>query len=302
MHRKLLAICIPVGFAISLTAADESPTSGAKLTAAQIVDKNVAARGGLQAWRAVQTMTLAGKLGAGGNQRATLQVPTSGQISASSGRPSRPALPQRPVDEVQLPFVMQLRRPRKLRFELQFNGQTAVQVFDGTNGWKLRPFLGRRVVEPYSADEMKTTSMQADLDGPLVDYAAKGTQIELVGMDQVEGRGTYKLKLTLKGGEAMHVWIDTQTFLEVKMEGQPRRLDGVDHPVEVYLRDYRPVSGLEVPFLLETRVLPVAKTALGLKDPPVPPEKTIIDRVVVNPKLDEALFSKPEVAVASNAK
>jgi hypothetical protein len=302
MYRKLLAICVPVGFAISLTAADESPTSGAKLSAAQIVDKNVAARGGLQAWRAVQTMTLAGKLGAGGNQRATLQVPTSGQISASGGRGSRPALPQRPVDEVQLPFVMQLRRPRKLRFELQFNGQTAVQVFDGTNGWKLRPFLGRRVVEPYSADEMKTTSMQADLDGPLVDYAAKGTQIELAGMEQVEGRGTYKLKLTLKGGEAMHVWIDTQTFLEVKMEGQPRRLDGVDHPVEVYLRDYRPVSGLQVPFLLETRVLPVAKTALGLKDPPVPPEKTIIDRVVVNPKLDEALFSKPEVAVASNAK
>jgi hypothetical protein len=302
MYRKLLAICVPVGFAISLTAADESPTSGAKLSAAQIVDKNVAARGGLQAWRAVQTMTLAGKLGAGGNQRATLQVPTSGQISASAGRGSRPALPQRPVDEVQLPFVMQLRRPRKLRFELQFNGQTAVQVFDGTNGWKLRPFLGRRVVEPYSADEMKTTSMQADLDGPLVDYAAKGTQIELAGMEQVEGRGTYKLKLTLKGGEAMHVWIDTQTFLEVKMEGQPRRLDGVDHPVEVYLRDYRPVSGLQVPFLLETRVLPVAKTALGLKDPPVPPEKTIIDRVVVNPKLDEALFSKPEVAVASNAK
>ena len=300
MYRKLLAICIPLGFAFSLTAADESPTSGGKLSAAAIVDKNVAARGGLQAWRAVQTMTLAGRLGAGGNQRATLQVPTSGQVSV--GRGSRPVLPQRPVDEVQLPFVMQLRRPRKMRFELQFNGQTAVQVFDGTNGWKLRPFLGRRVVEPYTVDEMKTTSMQADLDGPLVDYAAKGTRIELAGMERVEGRDTYKLKLTLKGGEAMHVWIDAQTFLEVEMEGQPRRLDGVDHPVEVYLRDYRPVSGLQVPFLLETRVLPVAKTVLGLKDPPVPPERTIIERVVVNPKLDEALFSKPEVAVASNAK
>lgn len=302
MYRKLLAICIPLGFAISLTAADESPTSGAKLSAAEIVDKNVAARGGLQAWRAVQTMTLVGRLGAGGNQRATLQVPASGQVSASAGRSSRPVLPQRPVDEVQLPFVMQLRRPRKLRFELQFNGQTAVQVFDGTNGWKLRPFLGRRVVEPYTVDEMKTTSRQADLDGPLVDYAAKGTQIELAGMDQVEGRNTYKLKLTLKGGEAMHVWVDAQTFLEAKMEGQPRRLDGTDHPVEVYLRDYRTVTGLQVPFLLETRVLSVAKTVLGVKDPPVPPERTIIERVVVNPKLDEALFSKPEVAVASNAK
>jgi hypothetical protein len=121
-------------------------------------------------------------------------------------------------------------------------------------------------------------------------------------MDRVEGRDTYKLKLTLKGGEAMHVWIDAQTFLEAKMEGQPRRLDGTDHPVEVYLRDYRPVNGLEVPFLLETRVLSVAKTVLGLKDPAVPPERTIIERVAVNPRLDEALFSRPEVAVASNAK
>jgi hypothetical protein len=121
-------------------------------------------------------------------------------------------------------------------------------------------------------------------------------------MDRVEGRDTYKLKLTLKGGEAMHVWIDAQTFLEAKMEGQPRRLDGTDHPVEVYLRDYRPVNGLEVPFLLETRVLSVAKTVLGLKDPAVPPERTIIERVVINPRLDEALFSRPEVAVASNAK
>jgi len=75
--------------------------------------------------------------------------------------------------------------------------------------------------------------------------------------------------------------------LEAKIEGQPRRLDGTDHPVEVYFRDYRPVDGLQIPYVLETRVLPVAHTALGLKDTPVPPEKTFIDKVVVNPKLDE---------------
>jgi len=197
---------------------------------------------------------------------------------------------------------MELARPRKMRFELQFNGQTAVQVFDGANGWKLRPFLGRRVVEPYTNDETKTASMQADLDGPLVDYAAKGTSIELAGMDKVEDRDTYKLKLTMKNGGVIHVWVDAQTFLEAKIEGQPRRLDGTDHPVEVYFRDYRPVNGLQIPFVLETKVLPVGRTALGFKDPPVPAEKTIIDKVTVNPKLDASLFSKPEVAVVSDAR
>ena len=67
---------------------------------------------------------------------------------------------------------------------------------------------------------MKTTAMQGDLDGPLVDYAAKGTRIELAGMEKVEGRDTYKLKLTMKNGAALHVWIDAETFPEAKIEGQ----------------------------------------------------------------------------------
>ena len=297
MFRKSLLICSSLAFAISLTAADAPPT-GAKLSAAEIVDKNVAARGGLKAWRAVQTMSMSGKLGAGGNQRAALPVPVPG-----GRKPGQKVMPAatRPAEEVQLPFVMEVKRPRKLRFELQFNGTTAIQVYDGANGWKLRPFLNRNVVEPYTADELKMSSMQADLDGPLVDYAAKGTRIDLVGLEKVEDRDTYKLKLTMKNGSAIHVWIDAQTFLEAKIEGQPRRLDGTDHPVEVYFRDYRPVDGLQIPYVLETRVLPVAHTALGFKDTPVPPEKTFIEKVVVNPKLDESLFSKPEIGIASNA-
>jgi len=199
------------------------------------------------------------------------------------------------------PVIMELERPGKMRMELQFNGQTAIQVYDGANGWKLRPFLNRRVLEPYTTEEMKMSSMQADVDGYLVDYAAKGTHIELVGMEKVEDRDTYKLKLTMKNGQAIHDWIDAQTFLEAKVEGQPRRLDGVYHPVEVYYRDYRPVSGLQIPHILETKVLPVARTAQAFKDPLVPTEKIIIEKVVVNPKLDEKHFSKPEIVVAPNA-
>jgi outer membrane lipoprotein-sorting protein len=289
-----------LAFAGSLAAAGNSTPSRDKLSAAEIADKNVAARGGLQGWRSVQTMSLAGKLGAGGNQRSTLPEP--GVVAGPGRKPSQQIVPTRPAEEVMLPFVMELKRPRKMRFELQFNGQTAIQVFDGANGWKLRPFLNRRVVEPYTADEMKMASMQADLDGPLVDYAAKGSRVELAGMEKVEDRATYKLKLTMKDGHAVHVWIDAQTFLELKIEGQPRRLDGTDHPVEVYFRDYRQVSGLQIPFVLETQVLPVAKTALGFKDTPVPSERTVIEKVVVNPRLDEALFSKPEIVVASNSR
>jgi hypothetical protein len=191
---------------------------------------------------------------------------------------------------------MDLERPRKSRLELKFKGQTAVQVYDGTNGWKLRPYLNRLEVEPYSQDELKLASMQIDLDGPLVDYASKGIQVELDGIEKVEDRDCYKLKLTMSNGRIIHDWIDAQSFLEAKIEGQPRKLDGKEHQVEVYYRDYRLVSGLEIPFLLETKVLPAGTTAHGFKDPPVPVEKIIIDKVIVNPKLDALLFSKPEIA------
>jgi hypothetical protein len=188
-----------------------------------------------------------------------------------------------------------------MRFELQFAGQTALQVYDGVNGWKLRPYLNRLEVESYTADEMKVAAIQSELDGPLVDYAAKGTRIESEGIEKVENRDTYKLKLTLKSGEVTHVWVDAQTFLETKIEGQPRRLDGVYHPVEVYYRDYRNVNGLEIPFVLETRVVPVTKTALGLRDTPFAPERTLIEKVVINPGLDAGVFSKPAIPTKSAA-
>jgi hypothetical protein len=299
MLRKTLTILIATAFALSLKAAPGNAPASRTLPATQIVDKNVAARGGLQAWRAVETMTLTGKMGAGGNQRASLSVPVAGGQKAESNLQGVRA---RRVEEVELPFEMDLARPHKARVELQVKGQTAIQVYDGTNGWKLRPFLNRSDAEPYTAEEMKIASMQSELDGLLVDYAAKGTRIELDGMEKVEDRDTYRLKLTLKSGNVTHVWVDAQTFLETKIEGQPRRLDGTYHPVEVYYRDYRNVSGLEIPFVLETRVLPVAKTALGLRDTPVPPEKALIEKVVINPKFDAGLFSKPAIPDASKAK
>jgi hypothetical protein len=302
MHQAFRRICGSLILAACMAEAAAASPAQANPSAAEVITKNVAARGGLEAWRAVKTMSLSGRTGAGGNQRATLQLPTQGQATVVTRNTDQAPLPSRRVEEVYLPFLMELARPRKMRFELQFAGQTALQVYDGVNGWKLRPYLNRLEVEPYTADEMKAASMQSELDGALVDYAAKGTRIELVGTEKVEDRNTYKLKLTLKSGDVTHVWVDAQTFLETKIEGQPRRLDGTYHPVEVYYRDYRNVNGLEIPFVLETRVLPVTKTATRLRDTPVPPERTLIEKVVINPTLDAGLFSKPAIPTKSAAR
>src|SRR5271169_7089268 len=117
MMRRIYGIFTLVTLAVSLVRAADTP-SPAGLSAAQIVDKNVTARGGLQAWRAVQTLSFQGKMGVGGNQRAMLHVPIPNSKEAVN------TLPRRPAEEVQLPFLMEMQRPRKVRVELQFNGQT----------------------------------------------------------------------------------------------------------------------------------------------------------------------------------
>ena len=293
MLGKTLAMSAVLAMAASMALAADTPSSRPTLSADEIVARNVQARGGLKAWRAVQSLSWSGKLGAGGNQRTPLpvQVPGKGQ--------NKLTVPPRPKEEAQLPFQMDMERVRKVRLEIQFNGKTAVQVYDGTNGWKLRPFLNRSDVESFTEDELKTASEQPDLDGLLIDYAAKGEKIELEGMDKVEDHDTYKLKLTLKDGRSIHAWIDARTFLETKMEGTPRRLDGKMHPVEIYYRDYRAVHGLQIPFVLETRVLPLSAPGKAVRETPVPPEQIVIEKVEVNPKLDASRFTKPTVQSAA---
>jgi hypothetical protein len=277
MSRATSIIASVLALALSLTLGVDRASAAVKLTAEQVIEKNVAARGGLQTWRAVQALSMSGKMDAGGNESPVRLAAAPGVQTAGV------QLPKRPKEQTQLPFRLELKRVRKSRLELDFRGETAVQVYDGTNGWKLRPYLNRHEVEPFTADELKAVAMQSDLDGPLVDYAAKGTKVELEGSDKVDGNDTYRLKLSFKNGQAQHVWIDAKTFLETKIEGTPRRLDGKDHTVEVYYRDYRTVSGLTIPYITETKVQGVQQT-----------EKIVIEKLMVNPPMEDARFAKLE--------
>ncbi len=137
---------------------------------------------------------------------------------------------------MQVPFSMELERPRKSRFEIQFRGDTAVQVYDGEHGWKLRPFLGRSEVEPYSDDELAAASEQDQLDGILIDYAAKGSRLVRVGREKVDGRDAEKIQVTLANGQIRNVWVDRESALEVKLDGV-RRLDGKERPMWTFFRD-----------------------------------------------------------------
>ncbi len=103
------------------------------------------------------------------------------------------------------------------------------------------------------------------------------------GTELVDGQPAYRLKVTQKNGDVKHVWVDAKTFLDVKIDGFPRRMDGKMHNVYVYQRDFRKVEGgVMIPFVQETAVD-------GYSDK----HKLMIEKAAVNPRLDEALFAKP---------
>ncbi|MGU7769086.1 outer membrane lipoprotein-sorting protein [Burkholderia sp. MR1-5-21] len=251
-----LLACGQGAFAASAAGNAQAP-SAQHLSAAQIVERNVAARGGLQAWHAVSTMKMTGQLDAGGTKNT------------------------------KLPFTLTLKRPHKSRLEIVFAQQTALQVFDGSKGWTVRPYLGRNEVDPYTPAQAKSAAASAELDGPLIDYANKGTTIQALGTEQVEGHRAYVLKLTTRDGSERRLWIDAASFLELKIDGEPRVLDGRTHSVAIFYRDYKKENGLVMPHTLETVVSGVTPT-----------RKITIEHVAVNEPADDAMFGKPALSLA----
>lgn len=238
---------------ISALAVAGEPVAAPELTAMQIVEKNVAARGGLEAWRKIQTMVWIGHI-----ERTQASAPG-------------------------LPFVLKLKRPNKTHFEIKAPNQTTMRMFDGSHGWKLRPARnGRPELQAYTAEELNLAQDGQVIDGPLMDYAAKGIAVELDGVDEVEGHEAYRLNVKLPSGVSHHVWIDAQTFLDIKYDRKSTNAFGSSGTVSVFYRDYRTIEGLQIPLTIESGTDTAKAT-----------DKMVIDRISLNPPLEDLIFAKP---------
>jgi outer membrane lipoprotein-sorting protein len=241
---------------LTLAAAAVSPAAGAQ-TVDELIAKNVEARGGLDKMKAVQAVRMSGKMTMGPG--------------------------------IEAPISLEIKRPANIRMEFTIQGMTGVQAYDGKSGWSINPF-GKKEPEPMSPEDLKEVQEQADIDGPLVDYKAKGHAVELVGKEKVEGSDAYKLKITLRGGDVRHVYLDADSYLEIKAESK-RMIRGSEVEVESTIGDYKEVGGLLYPHSIEN----------GAKGRPEK-QNIVVDKIEVNPPLDDARFKMPEAPKAEPAK
>jgi hypothetical protein len=225
-------------------------TAAPELTAEQIVDKCVEVRGGLVAWNKISTITWVGHL-----------------ESERSPVPS-------------LPFQLEEKRPNKSRFEITDPGVRSVRVFNGIVGAKVRPGEdGRPVVKPFTTQETRFARAASGLEGPLVDYRARGSKVALEGIDEIDGRKTYRIGVRIASGEVQRVWIDAETFLETRYDRAAYDQQGPKGTVSVRYRDYKEVEGLALPSVLEI------SGAAGGK-----PDRMVIEKVALNPPIDDREF------------
>jgi outer membrane lipoprotein-sorting protein len=226
-------------------------------TADEIINKHLQARGGKDKIKAIQSERMTGKLVMGQGMEA--------------------------------PVIMELARPNKMRMEFTLQGMTGIQAYDGKAGWSVMPFMGKTEPEKMSDEDIKQAEDQADMDGMLVDYKEKGHQVEYAGKEDVEGTPAYKLKVTKKNGDVVNVYIDADSYMEIKQAGKVK-VRGQEIEGQSTFGDFKTVDGLIFPFSIEQK-------AQG-----APGGMTIsISKIEVNPTLDASRFTMPAAKPAAAA-
>lgn len=247
MHRRigLCALLLAVSGAASAMTADE------------LIAKNLEAKGGRDAIKAIQSLRTTGKLSFTGDFAVDLTLDT---IVSRAG---------------------------KVRQEASLQGMTSVQAYDGKEGWQIQPFGGRKDPEKLSADDSKGLIDDADIDGPLVDWREKGSTIEYLGTEDVDGTQAHKLKVSEKDGDVKYVYFDPDYFLEIRTVTQ-RKVRGSEQQSESDLGNYEKVAGVYMPFSIES----------GPKGAPKQ-QKITLDKIEVNVPVDDAKFAFPASPAAS---
>lgn len=225
------------------------PLVASAQTADELVQKNVQARGGPDRLKAISTLKIVRTYGTfGGNIPVTITKKREGLYRTDQALTGRP---------------------------------TIARGLDPSGAWES---INGKVSQRPAEQALELREFDADFDGFLVDYKAKGHQVAYVGREKTGGIDTYKLKVTLKSGAVRDVYLDANTFLERRHEGTITMPDGKKVPLILTFSEWTDVQGVKFPFAIdEERVS-------------YPPQTFAIytERVEINPPVDDKVFVMPQ--------
>jgi len=220
-------------------------------TADSLIAKYIQASGGMAHMQALQSLRRTGKFTGGGGFEAVV--------------------------------VQENKRPNSVRDEFSIQGMTGINAYDGKDGWKIEPWQGKRDPEALGEEEMHGILDEADFDGPLVNYQAKGNKVEYQGVEQIEGSDAYKLKVTRPNGDVSFYYLDTEYYVPIRIDTQ-RMIRGAPQEFETSLGDYKQVNGVYLPFSSESGSKGSSSSDRS---------KITYHKIEANVPLDDARFKRP---------
>ncbi len=184
-------------------------------TVDELVSRHIAARGGYQNLKALQTVKI------------TRTVAT-------------------PFSDVRV--VIYRKRPQLFRAEQGPAQSGAPLVPRGVNRDAAWDTTQGKIVARPAAAAAEARDLDGDFDGLLVDWKEKGHAVSYEGKETLPAGETYKLKVKTKSGAERTLYLDAKTYLERRQTGILNLPGGRQFNVVIDFDNYRDVNGVKFPF------------------------------------------------------
>jgi hypothetical protein len=173
-----------------------------------------------------------------------------------------------------------IKRPEKIRVEVEVQGNKMIQVFDGKQGWSIISWSGSSDPQDMTADDIKGMKDQADFEGALYNWKEKGHKAELIGKEDFEGSAVYKIKLTKADGDIETWFIDAENYVPLKMAATVK-IQGNEIESECYFSNYSEFNGV---LMAKTNINKYKSQTVSTMQ---------LDKMEVNLPVSDSLFVKP---------
>jgi zinc protease len=233
-----------------------------------LLERAIAAKGGLEKLRAVRSITAATT-----STVATSQAPPSPRLRAAG--PPSPGLRGATVEAEATTYLVY---PDRVRIDTTLQGVTSLQVYDGDHAWVRDPNGVHEV--PAGATRNLKVSLQRNPISLLL-AAERGTVRARLLPDIKDATGTLRRALEVSGTDLDPVvlYIDPDTGLISK---ETYVAGGPGQPlIEELFSDYRPVDGVQVAYV----------TTIRRGGQPILEQR--VRDITINSPLDSTLFERP---------
>ena len=230
VKTSLIALTLMMGASLSTYAQ----------TAEEIIQKHIAAIGGMESWKKVNSIKMNGSITAQG-----MEIPVS--VTSVHGK--------------------------GMRMDMTIMGTSNYMILTPKEGWTYFPVQQQQKPEPLTADQVKQSQDQLDVQGELIDYETKGSKIAFVGKDDMEGTEVLKVRLTDKEGKEKTLFFDAANYYLLR-EVEKMKADGKEIEATVSFSNFQKLpEGIVVPLTVDSVMGPVSMKSIE-----------------VNPTVDEKIF------------